>query len=144
MSLALQTWSEDTTPELGGNLSVAGNKITSASNGDIDIEPNGTGNVLLGNFEFDVDQTVGAGQDNHVLTYDNATGHISLEAVPAGGISDLVDDTSPQLGGSLLANGNTIDMEGNELILDADGDTSITADTDDRIDFRTTGSTGCI
>ena len=76
---------EDTTPELGGNLSVAGNKITSASNGDIDIEPNGTGNVLLGNFEFDVDQTVGAGQDNYVLTYDNATGHISLEEAGGGG-----------------------------------------------------------
>ena len=54
--------------------------------------------------------------------------------------SDLVDDTTPQLGGSLLANGNTIDMEGNELILDADGDTSITADTDDQIDFKTGGN----
>ena len=30
-------------------------------------------------------------------------------------------------------------MNGNELILDADGDTSITADTDDRIDFRVAG-----
>ena len=99
---------EDTTPELGGDLSVAGNKITSASNGDIDIEPNGTGNVLLGNFEFDVDQTVGAGQDNHVLTYDNATGHISLEAVPAGGISNLVEDTTPQLGGNLDLNSSDI------------------------------------
>ena len=32
------------------------------------------------------------------------------------------------------------DMNGQELILDADADTSITADTDDRIDFRTAGS----
>lgn len=31
------------------------------------------------------------------------------------------------------------DFGGNELILDADGDTSITADTDDRIDFRLRG-----
>ena len=29
-----------------------------------------------------------------------------------------------------------VDMDGNELILDSDGDTSITADTDDRVDFR--------
>ena len=71
---------EDTTPQLGGALDVNGQKIVSVSNGDIDIEPNGTGDVLLGNFKFDVDQTVGSGQDNFVLTYDNSTGKISLEA----------------------------------------------------------------
>lgn len=38
----------DTTPQLGGNLDVNGNKITSASNGNIKIEPNGTGAVLIG------------------------------------------------------------------------------------------------
>jgi hypothetical protein len=74
---------EDTTPQLGGALDVNGFKIVSAGGANIDIEPNGTGNVLLGNFTFDADQTVGAGQDNYVLTYDNATGLISLE--PAGG-----------------------------------------------------------
>ena len=35
---------------------------------------------------------------------------------------------------------NKLDMNGNELILDADADTSITADTDDQIDFKTGGS----
>lgn len=38
----------DTTPQLGGNLDVNGNKITSASNGNIIIEPNGTGAVIIG------------------------------------------------------------------------------------------------
>ena len=33
-----------------------------------------------------------------------------------------------------------IDFNGNELILDVDADTSITADTDDQIDFRMGGS----
>lgn len=33
-----------------------------------------------------------------------------------------------------------IDLNGNELILDADADTSITADTDDQIDFRAGGA----
>jgi len=79
----------DTTPQLGGNLDVNGKKITSASNGDIDIEPNGTGNVLLGNFKFDVDQTVGSGQDNHVLTYDHSSGDISLEAASGGSVNEL-------------------------------------------------------
>ena len=36
--------------------------------------------------------------------------------------------------------GSTLDMNGTELILDADADTSITADTDDQIDFRIGGS----
>ena len=35
---------------------------------------------------------------------------------------------------------NTVDINGNELILDADGDTTITADTDDQIDFKVGGS----
>ena len=87
---------EDTTPQLGGSLDVNGQKIVSVSNGDIDIEPNGTGNVLLGNFTFDADQTVGAGQDNYVLTYDNSTGLISLEAASGGGssLSNFQDDGS--------------------------------------------------
>jgi hypothetical protein len=83
---------DDTTPQLGGSLDVNGNKIVSVSNGNIDIEPNGTGNVLLGNFTFDADQTVGAGQDNYVLTYDNATGLISLEAAAGGGSSLWTDN----------------------------------------------------
>ena len=86
---------DDTTPQLGGNLDVNGNKITSTAGGDIDIEPDGTGDVLLGNFKFDVDQTVGAGQDNYVMTYDNSTGKISLEAASggAGGILNTAGNT---------------------------------------------------
>ena len=36
--------------------------------------------------------------------------------------------------------GAGIDVDGQEIILDADGDTTITADTDDQIDFKTGGS----
>jgi len=75
----------DTTPQLGGNLDVNGNSIVSTSNGNINITPNGTGNVSLGNFTFDADQTVGSGQDNYLLTYDHSSTSISLEAAPAGG-----------------------------------------------------------
>tara|TARA_R100001440_G_scaffold22853_2_gene37285 strand:+ start:478 stop:1620 length:1143 start_codon:yes stop_codon:yes gene_type:complete len=98
----------DTSPQLGGNLDVNGNKIVSTSNGNIDIEPNGTGDVLLGNFKFDADQTVGAGQDNYILTYDNSTGKISLEAAAAGGLSNIVEDVTPQLGGNLDVQANEI------------------------------------
>tara|TARA_Y100001935_G_scaffold5970_1_gene4589 strand:+ start:4367 stop:6715 length:2349 start_codon:yes stop_codon:yes gene_type:complete len=37
----------DTTPQLGGNLDVNGNSIVSASNGDITIAPNGSGEINL-------------------------------------------------------------------------------------------------
>lgn len=98
---------EDTTPQLGGALDVNGFKLVSVANGDIDIEPNGTGNVLLGNFTFNADQVVGAGEDNYVLTYDHASGTIGLEVAPGagGGINNLVEDATPQLGGMLDVNG---------------------------------------
>ena len=36
----------------------------------------------------------------------------------------------------------TLDLNGNEFVLDVDADTSITSDTDDRIDFRIGGTDG--
>lgn len=45
---------DDATPELGGNLDVNGRKIVSTSNGNIEIDPNGTGNIILhGNLTID-------------------------------------------------------------------------------------------
>ena len=38
---------EDTTPQLGGNLDVNGKTLTSASNGDVAISPDGTGKIDL-------------------------------------------------------------------------------------------------
>jgi hypothetical protein len=50
---------DDTSPQLGGDLDVNGNKITSASNGNVEIEPNGTGDVIL-----DTDQVlIGGGSE---------------------------------------------------------------------------------
>ena len=79
----------DETPQLGGDLDVNDHKIVSVSNGNIDIEPNGTGNVILGNFTFDADQSVGEGQNNYVLTYDHVTGLISLKASAGGGSGNV-------------------------------------------------------
>jgi hypothetical protein len=39
--------SADTSPQLGGNLDINGNDIVSASNGDIDLDPNGSGHVVF-------------------------------------------------------------------------------------------------
>ncbi len=38
---------DDTSPQLGGNLDVNGNSIVSASDGDIAITPDGTGDVII-------------------------------------------------------------------------------------------------
>jgi hypothetical protein len=46
--------------------------------------------------------------------------------------------TSAMLSGNLVTPG-TLDVNGNELILDADADTSITADTDDTIHIKISG-----
>jgi hypothetical protein len=47
---------DDTSPQLGGDLDVNGNKIVSTSNANVEIEPNGTGDVIL-----DTDQVVVGG-----------------------------------------------------------------------------------
>lgn len=43
---------DDTTPQLGGNLDVNGNKITSVTNGNIVLEPNGSGKVQIGDSTY--------------------------------------------------------------------------------------------
>jgi len=92
-------------------LTIVDNNIQgSRSNDNINLIPNGTGNVALGNLVFDADQVIGSGQDNYILTYDDASGTIRLEANAGGGgaITSIVEDTTPQLGGNLDLNGNDI------------------------------------
>ena len=50
------------------------------------------------------------------------------------------DDAITIADGGNITIGGTLDMNANELILDADADTSITADTDDQIDFKVGGT----
>jgi hypothetical protein len=96
---------EDTTPQLGGSLDVNGNSIVSVSNGNIAITPNGTGKIILDGLSWPItDGTV-----NQVLRTDGA-GQLSFVAQSGGGggLTDVVLDTTPQLGGALDVNGNSI------------------------------------
>lgn len=68
---------------------------TGEANAGLSLQASGTGNITLGNFRFDGDQTVGAGQDNFVLTYDDATGNVSLEASSGGGAGFGLEDEIP-------------------------------------------------
>ena len=59
--------------------------------------------------------------DNYVLTYDNGTGLASFEVAAVSGLTNIVDDTTPQLGGNLDVNGFAITSVGaGDLVLDAD------------------------
>ena len=50
------------------------------------------------------------------------------------------DSTDPNLVDSNIGGVGAVDLDGNELTLDADSDTSITASTDDQIDFEIAGA----
>ena len=75
---------DDTSPQLGGDLDVNGFDITSASNADVDIAPNGTGNVVL---KTDL-VSVGGGSE---------VGHVS-----SNGAYDLKLDTNSSTNSSNL------------------------------------------
>ena len=84
-------------------------------------------------YETDTDKLYIRNEDNdawvEILTIDQANDHLA-----SLGATITLDGS-----GNASIDG-TFDVNGNELILDADGDTSITADTDDRIDLRAGGS----
>jgi hypothetical protein len=64
----------DTSPQLGGNLDVNTHKITSASNGNIIIEPNGTGAVLIGG------NSTQPTEIRFMEDSDNGTNYVALKA----------------------------------------------------------------
>ena len=97
---------EDTTPQLGGSLDVNGQSIVSVSNGDITIAPNGTGSIVLDGLSW----PQADGSANQVLQTDGA-GNLSFVTISGGGgggLSNIVEDTTPQLGGNLDAQSNNI------------------------------------
>ena len=83
---------------------------------------------------------------DHLMFFDATDSQLKkVDAAELGvgsGLANVVDDTSPQLGGTLDANGNAIDMNGlaDGIILDTDGDTTISAPTDDQIDIEIAGA----
>jgi len=124
---------EDTTPQLGGSLDVNGNSIISASNGDIAITPDGTGNVVLDGLNW----PQADGSADYVLKT-NGAGQLSWTA-PTSGIADVVDDTSPQLGGNLdiqsftittsTTNGSILLQPNGSGFVTVDGGTGLAVDT---------------
>ena len=84
----------DTTPQLGGSLDVNGQSIISASNGNIAITPNGTGDIILDGQKW----PQADGSANQVLKTDGS-GQLSWTAQSGGGggggASVSTSDTAP-------------------------------------------------
>ena len=109
------------------------------------VQINGdTGNVIATKGTFSGDVGIGG-----TLTYEDVTNIDSVGLVTAR--SGIEVGARPGVAASISVDGNMIvsgistfggnvDVNGNELILDADADTSITADTDDQIDLKLSGS----
>lgn len=91
--------SVDSTPQLGGDLDVVTHSIVSTSNRNITITPNGSGSVVIDGLSH----PQADGNSGQVITT-NGSGQLSFASVGSlagAGISNLSDDTSPQLGGDL-------------------------------------------
>jgi len=105
--------------------------LWSKGNSDIEISPNGIGNVLVGNYKFDGDQTVGAGQDNYVLTYDNATGLVTLEPTGIATAWNPANSLDLNVGVRITFDADATDNDyivgdGNNIDIYAGGTSSIT------------------
>jgi len=91
--------SEDSTPQLGGNLDVNGRSIVSASNSNIVITPNGSGSVIIDGLSH----PQADGNAGQVLKTDGSgqLAFASVSSLAGAGIQNVSDDSSPQLGGNL-------------------------------------------
>jgi muramidase (phage lysozyme) len=74
---------EDTAPQLGGDLDVNGKAITSASNGNVVINPNGTGDISIGADlipDADATHTIGDENNRYISYYGDMNGAIRFKA----------------------------------------------------------------
>ena len=101
------------------------------------VADDGTGSTIraggdIANDNFNEIYTkLGDGTTLYSLTFPNAT-----DTVVARSTSDTLSNKTLDAG----VISTSLDMNGTELILDADADTSITADTDDQIDIKIGGN----
>ena len=107
-----------------GDASTTDFTLDSSPNSTLDIE------VFVGNVRQD---------PNSAYTVSGTT--LSFTGAPPSGTNNIyVVHQAKSVGTIDPPAGATIDMNGVELFLDADADTSITADTDDQIDFKAGGT----
>jgi len=128
---------------------------TAITSGTVTISKSTTASRTLFKYTATSSQTTFSGSDANGNTLAYTTG--SFDVFLNGVLLDATDftasnGTSVVLASAAAANDiltvlsyetdnlSTFDCNGSELVLDADGDTSITADTDDQIDIRIAGA----
>ena len=120
--------SEDSTPQLGGNLDVNGNSIVSASNGNISITPNGSGSVIIDGLSH----PQADGNAGQVLKTDGSgqLAFASVSSLAGAGIQNVSDDSSPQLGGNLdLVTHNIVTTSNRDITLAPNGSGKVVVGT---------------
>jgi len=127
-SSALNNISEDDTPQLGGNLDMAGSDIVTTSNATIDLAPNGTGTVVVrgntnsGAIVFNCESN---SHGQKVIAQPHSASVTNTLLLPASGNSTLMSliSTDTLTNKTLTAASNTVGL----LTLDIDGGTEIGA-----------------
>lgn len=95
---------EDLTPQLGGNLDVNGNSIVSVSNGNISITPNGTGQTIVKNLEYN-ENVYSLGTTSGTIAPNAANGNV--QTITLNGNLTLNAFTNPVAGQSITLIINT-------------------------------------
>lgn len=101
------------TTVLEGNLDISDFAIVTSANKDLTITPNGTGDLVLDGLNW----PQADGTSGQVLTTDGA-GQLSWTTTASGSMNDLIDDTTPQLGGDLDTNSFNIQFDSSHGIYD--------------------------
>jgi hypothetical protein len=165
----IQNIVEDTTPQLGGNLDVNGRKITSASNGNVIIEPQGTGDIKLQSSDQDREISltnldglrVVAGTGKPGLVQVGSNQSLTLRASGTGGVvmgngqrdvKVFTNSTEPTittsgLTGSLTINSNNGTNSGSIRIQGQNADLNITPNGTGRVNVsgqRFPGTAGAV
>ena len=108
--------SGDTSPQLGGNLDVVTHSIVSTSNRDINITPNGTGRIVLGNASVTATETATIStsktldldtNQNFILTLGSAIIFIQPSSGSAGTVSLGTDYETVGGSGLTLSSANS-------------------------------------
>jgi flavin-binding protein dodecin len=114
----------------GTSFTVSGADVTTAYHTGRRIKAVGslTGTIYgtISSSSFSTNTTVNVTWDSGSLSNESLTIYLSILESGNDGIPEAIN--------------HKLDINGNELVLDADGDTSLTADTDDQIDVRVAGA----
>lgn len=113
---------EDTTPQLGGDLDVNAFQIVSVSNGDIVLNPNGSGKIGLGTTTPDALVQIGAIAGTNSLRVGSTTTQLIVDSSGNVGIGSATPNTKFYVTGSKSGNVAYINNSlstGSGLLIDA-------------------------